>query len=76
MKEGYAMLPLATQFANATFTYTQIAHQGDLAIFRQTHKASQGERYERLLAGARSSTYPHPCFHCQRLRGNVSKRAR
>jgi hypothetical protein len=40
------MLPLATQFEDATFTYTQIERHGDLAIFRQTHKASQVERYE------------------------------
>jgi len=40
------MQPLATQFADQTFQYTQLAREGDLAIFEQRHKASGTCRYE------------------------------
>ena len=40
------MIPMATQFEDRTFRYTQVARQGDVAIYRQTHKASDIDRFE------------------------------
>jgi hypothetical protein len=54
------VLPLATQFADSVFTYTQIERQGALAIYRQTHKASQAERYEVVKSRVRPAhTWPN-----------------
>ena len=40
------MLPLPTEFEDSRFRYTQVEREGDIAIFRQTHKGSGDLRYE------------------------------
>jgi hypothetical protein len=41
-----AMQPIATQFEDRTFRYTQIERHGDLAIYCQEHKQGHNTRYE------------------------------
>jgi len=54
------MLPLPTHFEDATFPYTQVERHGEIAIFRQTHKASQVERYEVVKIRVRPAhTWPN-----------------
>ena len=43
------MLPLPTEFEDRLFRYVQVEREGDMAIFCQTHKASQVQRYEVVL---------------------------
>ena len=43
------MLPLPTEFEDRLFRYAQVERTGDLAIFTQTHKASERVRYEVVL---------------------------
>jgi hypothetical protein len=40
------MLPIATQFEESGFRYTQLTRQGDIAIYSQEHKGSGVVRYE------------------------------
>ncbi len=40
------MQPIATEFQDATFTYTQVERQGDIAIFAQQHKHGGAPCYE------------------------------
>jgi hypothetical protein len=54
------MVPLPTQFDDSVFTYTQVERLGDIAIYRQTHKASQVERYEVVKIRVRPAhTWPN-----------------
>ena len=43
------MLPLPTEFEDRLFRYAQVEREGDIAIFRQTHKGSGDLRYEVVL---------------------------
>lgn len=43
------MLPLPTEFDERLFHYAQVEREGDIAIFRQTHKASGHGRFEVVL---------------------------
>lgn len=53
------MIAIATQFDDRTFRYTQVARQGDVAIYRQTHKASGIDRFEIIrIRIAEEHTWP------------------
>jgi hypothetical protein len=45
-KKGHPMQTLANTFADRTFGYEQIAREGMVALYRQTHTASGVVRYE------------------------------
>jgi hypothetical protein len=54
------MVPLPMQFDDSVFTYTQVERLGDIAIYQQTHKASQVERYEVVKIRVRPAhTWPN-----------------
>jgi hypothetical protein len=40
------MQALPVMFHDKTFAYTQVEREGDIAIYRQTHKAGAVDRYE------------------------------
>src|SRR5262245_53046222 len=48
-RKGLAMLPFPTAFEDRLFRYIQVAREGDMAIFTQTHKPSGCVRYEVVL---------------------------
>lgn len=55
------MQPIATEFAEGNYRYTQIERQGDVAIYRQTHKENPKViRYEVVrIRVAPAHTWPN-----------------
>ena len=53
------MKAIPSQFEDRTFTYTQLSREGMIALYSQTHKASQHVRYEVIkLSVAKEHTWP------------------
>jgi hypothetical protein len=53
------MQPVSTDFTDRTFRYTHIERHGDVAIYAQTHKVSQIQRFEVVIIRKRSEkTWP------------------
>lgn len=54
------MQPIARQFEDRTFRYTQVARDGDVAIYTQEHKLSGVIRYEVVtIRIAKEHTWPN-----------------
>lgn len=53
------MQPIEAQFEDRTFRYEQLERQGEVAIYRQAHKASQVSRFEVIrIRVQREHTWP------------------
>jgi hypothetical protein len=49
MKGGYSVHTLPMEWSKGSWTYTQVSREGDVAIYRQKHRAGTAVRVEVIV---------------------------